>query len=99
MLQQELAEDFVIATRQQTSVRDFIIRAASEPGITITFERQGHISVKKVFLAKDTTLLGVLWPFGSFITLVNILHRKRWLSAVRCLYYISFESSIYPAYT
>ena len=42
-------------------------------------------SSKKVSPAKDTTLMGVLWPFGSFITLVNILDRNRWLSAVRCL--------------
>ena len=48
MLQQEVAEDFVIATGQQTSVRDFIIRAASELGITITFEGQGLKEVGKV---------------------------------------------------
>jgi len=46
---------------------------------------QGHISVKKVSLAKDTTLMGVLWPFGSFITIVNSLNRDKWLSAVDCL--------------
>lgn len=46
---------------------------------------QGQLSVKNVSLAKDTTLMGVLWPFGSFITLVNNLDRNRWLSAVRCL--------------
>ena len=32
----------------------------------LTPHRQGHISVKKVSLAKDTTLMGVLWLFGSF---------------------------------
>ena len=48
MLQQEVAEDFVIATGQQTSVRDFIIRAANELGITITFEGQGLEEVGKV---------------------------------------------------
>ncbi len=48
MLQQEVAEDFVIATGQQTSVRDFIIRAASELGITIAFEGQGLQEVGKV---------------------------------------------------
>ena len=48
MLQQEVAEDFVIATGQQTSVRDFIIRAANELGITIVFEGQGLEEVGKV---------------------------------------------------
>ena len=48
MLQQEVAEDFVIATGQQTSVRDFIIRAANELGIKITFEGQGLEEVGKV---------------------------------------------------
>ena len=36
---------------------------------------------------------------GALITLVNLLDRNRWLPAVRCLYYISFESSVYLAYT
>ena len=48
MLQQEVAEDFVIATGQQTSVRDFIIRAGNELGITIAFEGQGLEEVGKV---------------------------------------------------
>jgi len=41
MLQQEEAEDFVIATGQQTSVRDFINRAANELGVTLEFEGKG----------------------------------------------------------
>jgi GDPmannose 4,6-dehydratase len=41
MLQQEQAEDFVIATGQQYSVREFIHWAASELGITIRFEGSG----------------------------------------------------------
>ena len=40
MLQQREAEDFVIATGVQHSVRDFVVRAASEIGITIRW--QGH---------------------------------------------------------
>ena len=48
MLQQEVAEDFVIATGQQTSVRDFIIHAANELGITIVLEGQGLEEVGKV---------------------------------------------------
>ena len=37
MLQQEKREDFVIATGQQTSMRDFSVRSASELGITLAF--------------------------------------------------------------
>ncbi|CAN2518855.1 GDP-mannose 4,6-dehydratase [Klebsiella pneumoniae] len=41
MLQQETAEDFVIATGIQYSVRDFISMAALELGITLKFEGEG----------------------------------------------------------
>ena len=38
MLQQEKPEDFVIATGQQFTIREFIIRAAKELGVTLKFE-------------------------------------------------------------
>jgi GDPmannose 4,6-dehydratase len=41
MLQQETAEDFVIATGVQYSVRDFVNAAAKELGINITWQGQG----------------------------------------------------------
>jgi GDPmannose 4,6-dehydratase len=41
MLQQEQAEDFVIATGKQYSVRDFVNAAAEELGITITWQGKG----------------------------------------------------------
>ncbi|MHB1054026.1 MAG: GDP-mannose 4,6-dehydratase [Thiobacillus sp.] len=41
MLQQDQAEDFVIATGVQYSVRDFVDAAAKELGITIRWEGQG----------------------------------------------------------
>ncbi len=41
MLQQDHAEDFVIATGKQYSVRQFIEWSASELGVTIRFEGQG----------------------------------------------------------
>lgn len=41
MLQQDRPEDFVIATGVQYSVRDFILAAADEVGIKITFEGVG----------------------------------------------------------
>ena len=41
MLQQDEPEDFVIATGQQTSVREFVRKAASEIGISLRFEGSG----------------------------------------------------------
>jgi len=41
MLQQEEPEDFVIATGEQYSVREFVERAAAELGVTIRFEGTG----------------------------------------------------------
>jgi GDPmannose 4,6-dehydratase len=41
MLQQETAEDFVIATGVQYSVRDFVNAAAKELGMTINWQGQG----------------------------------------------------------
>jgi GDPmannose 4,6-dehydratase len=41
MLQQQQPEDFVIATGVQVSVRDFVVRAAAELGITLAFEGDG----------------------------------------------------------
>ncbi|WP_135504358.1 GDP-mannose 4,6-dehydratase [Roseovarius aestuariivivens] len=41
MLQQDSPEDYVIATGQQYSVRDFVQRAAEVLGMSITFEDEG----------------------------------------------------------
>jgi GDPmannose 4,6-dehydratase len=49
MLQQARAEDFVIATGKQYSVREFIIWTAAELGITLRFE--GHGVDEKAFVA------------------------------------------------
>ena len=45
MLQQDVAEDFVIATGVQYSVRQFVERAALELGITIEFKGEGAAEV------------------------------------------------------
>ena len=42
MLQQSEPRDYVIATGQQTSVRDFIARSAQQLGITLRFEGSGE---------------------------------------------------------
>ena len=45
MLQQAVAEDFVIATGVQYSVRQFVERSAAELGITLEFNGQGDAEV------------------------------------------------------
>ena len=45
MLQQETAEDFVIATGRQHSVRDFVTMAALELGIEVVFKGEGSDEV------------------------------------------------------
>ena len=48
MLQQEQAEDFVIATCKQISVRDFIIMSALEAGIELEFTGKGTNEIATV---------------------------------------------------
>lgn len=51
MLQQDVADDFVIATGVQYSVRDFIRWSAEELGVTLRFESEGieeHAIVEKI---------------------------------------------------
>ena len=45
MLQQQQAEDFVIATGVQYSVRQFVQRAAAELGITVAFQGEGEAEI------------------------------------------------------
>ncbi|WP_296643820.1 GDP-mannose 4,6-dehydratase [Roseinatronobacter sp.] len=48
MLQQEAAEDFVIATGKQYSVREFITWAAEDLGIALAFEGEGVEEIARV---------------------------------------------------
>ena len=48
MLQQDHAEDFVIATGVQYSVRQFVAFSAKELGITLVFEGEGEAEVGRV---------------------------------------------------
>lgn len=48
MLQQDRAEDYVIATGEQHSVRDFVIQAAAELGISLVFSGRGTDEVATV---------------------------------------------------
>ena len=58
MLQQEQAEDFVIATGVQVSVRQFVQMAAAELGIELVFEGQGEREVGRVEKISETKLNG-----------------------------------------
>ncbi|MBP6901705.1 MAG: GDP-mannose 4,6-dehydratase [Burkholderiaceae bacterium] len=48
MLQQDSAEDFVIATGVQYSVRQFVERAAAELGVTLAFSGEGEAEIGTV---------------------------------------------------
>lgn len=48
MLQQDVAEDFVIATGKQISVRDFVNMSAREAGIELEFSGEGVEEIAKV---------------------------------------------------
>jgi GDPmannose 4,6-dehydratase len=48
MLQQQVAEDFVIATGTQHSVREFVQRAAAELGVVVAFSGEGEKEVGTV---------------------------------------------------
>ena len=54
MLQQEVAEDFVIATGEQHSVREFVQLSAAELGVTITFEGEGENEIGVVTAVTKT---------------------------------------------
>jgi GDPmannose 4,6-dehydratase len=45
MLQQDVAEDFVIATGVQYSVREFVEFSAKELGVTVRFEGEGEAEI------------------------------------------------------
>ncbi len=58
MMQQEVAEDFVIATGTTTSVRDFVRFAFSEVGIELEFEGTGAQEIARIksISSKDSPL-------------------------------------------
>lgn len=56
MLQRDTPEDFVIATGEQYSVRDFVRRAAAELGVTVRFQGTGVDEVGVVEHVEDRAL-------------------------------------------
>ncbi len=53
MLQQETADDFVIATGKQISVRDFILMSAQHIGVTLEFTGEGEEEIGTVAAANS----------------------------------------------
>ena len=72
MLQQDTAEDFVIATGKQYSVREFIRWSAAELGLTLEFTGEGVDEVATV-----TAVTGDKAPFvkpGQVIIRLSLIH-------------------------
>jgi GDPmannose 4,6-dehydratase len=69
MLQQDMPEDFVIATGEQYSVREFVYRAAKELGVTLRFEGEGvdELAIVKSIEGNDA---GALKP-GDVVVRVD----------------------------
>ncbi|HCE1548241.1 TPA: GDP-mannose 4,6-dehydratase [Vibrio parahaemolyticus] len=59
MLQQDQAEDFVIATGKQISVREFVLLSAKEAGITLEFSGEGVDEIATVVTIEGTNAPGV----------------------------------------
>lgn len=59
MLQQDKAEDFVIATGQQYTVREFVEWAALDLGITLSFEGKDESEVARVIAVRGDSAPGV----------------------------------------
>jgi GDPmannose 4,6-dehydratase len=53
MLQQNIAEDYVIATGITTSVRDFVVKSFAEVGIELFFEGEKELEVGKIASCYD----------------------------------------------
>jgi GDPmannose 4,6-dehydratase len=69
MLQQEQADDFVIATGKQISVREFVRMSAAEAGITLEFRGEG-VGETAVVHAVDPTIAPAVKP-GDVIVRVD----------------------------
>ena len=59
MLQQETADDFVIATGKQISVRDFVRMSAKESGVDLEFSGEGVDEIATVISVKKEEAPGV----------------------------------------
>lgn len=71
MLQQEIPEDFVIATGVTTSVREFVTMAFAEVGITVAFEGQGEAEKAIVVDSKKYPI-----PMGTVVVELDKRHYR-----------------------
>lgn len=73
MLQQEIADDFVIATGSQHSVRQFIQWSAQELGITLSFEGNGveEIAVVRAILPVNGEIRAPALKAGDVVVRVD----------------------------
>ncbi|PMO79413.1 GDP-mannose 4,6-dehydratase [Vibrio breoganii] len=69
MLQQEVADDFVIATGKQISVREFVRMSALEAGITLAFSGEGVEEIATVSAVDSAVAPGV--SVGDVVVNVN----------------------------
>jgi len=70
MLQQEVADDFVIATGKQISVREFVRMAAAEAGLEIAFSGEGVDEIATITAIHDASLSPAL-QVGQVIVRVD----------------------------
>ena len=92
---QQSVEALRVAPVRESETQARIDRLESSPPMEgdLTSLDRNELNAQLLTLSSDEE------EAGSLITLVNSLGRNRCLSAVRCLYYINIESSVYPAYT
>ena len=69
MLQQDTPEDYVISTGKQNSVREFIIWAAEDVGITLAFSGEGLDEVGRVSAVTGDSARGL--KVGDIIVRVD----------------------------
>jgi len=68
MLQQEVPEDYVIATGVTTTIRDFVIMAFQEVGIELTFENEG---INEIAIVKYCHISDYQIPLGTKVVAVD----------------------------
>ncbi|NOZ10108.1 MAG: GDP-mannose 4,6-dehydratase [Gammaproteobacteria bacterium] len=72
MLQQELPDDYVIATGRQNSVRDFVNNAAAELGLSLGWKGQGIDEIGIVESLDENRLAGDFSPPASGSTIIRV---------------------------
>ena len=68
MLQQDVPEDYVIATGVTTTIRDFVIMAFLEVGIELAFENEG---INEIAVVKNCNIPDYQIPIGTKVVAVD----------------------------